>query len=124
MQILELEAVVKPKCALECNEGIEGVAYVVVILFCTYVTYLGNNETIWKREKENLEDYRLELAEELLDSLVLTSCTICWGSSKKGMSLRLQTEALAHVYRRIPWTEEKKKNPRACKVHTAHKKTA
>jgi hypothetical protein len=72
MKILEINALVKPKRVLECNEeGIEGVVYMIdVILFCTYITYLGNNETIWKRQKENLEDYRLQHAGELLHSLV------------------------------------------------------
>jgi hypothetical protein len=44
-----------PKYVLDCNKGIEGVVYMIdVILFCTYIIYLGHDEIIWKSEKENL----------------------------------------------------------------------
>jgi hypothetical protein len=139
------ENVIKPKCILEYNKGMGGVDrhdqvlasfpvmrrfvkgyrkmafYMMdIAIFNSYVIYKklkkGNND------KRNYVDYRVDLAEQILENVTLPEYGTRGRQSHGDTPTRLQAKTWAHFPRNIPPTEKKKNPTRACRVCASNKK--
>lgn len=86
-------------------------------LFNSYVLYCKI-----KAEKDHYVNYRLDVAEQLLQNLALPDYNVRGCPAHGDTPLRLQAIRWGHLPRHIPETLKKKNPTRACKVSKKHKK--
>ncbi|XP_042145916.1 piggyBac transposable element-derived protein 4-like [Ixodes scapularis] len=140
----DAEDVIKPSCVLDYNIGMGGVDKQDQMVACFplmrklvkgyqkiffYVMDIAvfNSYVIYKKlsgdcRTKNFVDFRLDLAEEILESVKLPDYKTRGRPSNGDTPLRLQAKCWGHFVQHIAPTEKKKNPTRACKVCTANKK--
>ncbi|XP_017795846.1 PREDICTED: piggyBac transposable element-derived protein 4-like [Habropoda laboriosa] len=96
--------VTKPNIVLEYNDG------------------MGGTSNIPKSKKYTFSKFRLDVAEQILESVCMPEYTKRGRLPASDIPLRLQSKQWGHFPRNIPPTEAKKNPQRRCKVCAKHKK--
>ncbi|XP_035737763.1 piggyBac transposable element-derived protein 4-like [Vespa mandarinia] len=137
----ELQKIIKPKSILEYNKGMGAVDYQDQILACFpimkkvikgyrklffYMSYMALFNTyiihkaIHSRKRETYVDYRINIAEAILQIVKLPDYKM-HGKSTSVETFRLQAQYWAHFLKNIDPTPRNKHPTRTCKVRYKHK---
>lgn len=137
----QLQKVMKPKCIVKYNKGMGAVDHQDQMLACLFLmrkvmkgyrklffyisdmalfnTYIMQ-KTIYSRKRETYVDYRVHIAEAILQIVKLPDYKMR-GKSSVETPLRLQAQYWAHFPKNIDPTPRNKHPTRTCKVCYKHK---
>ncbi|XP_046142229.1 piggyBac transposable element-derived protein 4-like [Osmia bicornis bicornis] len=138
----QLQKVIKPKCILEYNKGMGAVDHQDQMLACfpimrkvikgyrklffymsdmaLFNTYIMH-KAIHSRKRETFVDYRINIAEAILQIVELPDYKMRGKSTSVETPLRLQAQYWAHFPKNIDPTPRNKHPTKTCKICYKHK---
>lgn len=138
----EVKNTLKPKCVIEYNSGMGGVdrqdqrlacfpvmrkflkGYRKIFFYMVDMAIFNSFALFCKLKSMKMEyvSYRLEVAEQLLQSVTLPDYNVRGRPAQSDTPLRLQSKFWAHFPKHISPTKKKQHPTRVCKVCFKHKK--